>query len=209
MPISVGSARATPGDDTRLHGVSAGRSAASAVAGAILPKRSLPPPANAIRLALGPYPLSPGRETTVCVTGYLPNVQPLDVVRIETRQSYSHHIILYRESEGIPDAPVPVSCPPLDILSTSRAPLFIGETPTAAMDLPPGVAYRLGSGAPYRIEGHFLNASPNPQQALAEIFLTPAPAARRCRKPTWSSSRRPASSTRATTAAAKRPAAHA
>jgi hypothetical protein len=140
------------------------------------PKDELPPPpADALRVALGPYALNPGQETTVCVTGYLPNTFPLDVVRIETRQLYSHHIILYRESEGVPDSPAPVSCPPLDILSTSRAPLFIGETPTAAMDLPPGVAYRLGSRTPYRIEGHFLNASPNPQQALAEIFLTPAP----------------------------------
>ncbi len=133
-----------------------------------------PPPADAIRVALGPYMLAPGQETTVCVSGYLPNTLPLDVVRIETRQTYSHHVIFYRESDGVADAPVPSACPPLDLLSTSRAPLFIGETPTASMDLPPGVAYRLGSKAPYRIEGHFLNATAKPQQALAEIFLSPA-----------------------------------
>lgn len=134
-----------------------------------------PPPADAIRVALGPYTLSPGQETTVCVTGYLPNSLPLDVVRIETRQTYSHHVIFYRETDGVPDAPVPSACPPLDLLSTSRAALFIGETPTASMDLPTGVAYRLGSKAPFRIEGHFLNASTQTQQALAEIFLSPAP----------------------------------
>ena len=134
-----------------------------------------PPPADALRVALGPYNLAPGQEITVCVTGYLPNVLPIDVVRIETRQTYSHHVIFYRESDGVADSPAPSACPPLDLLSTSRAPLFIGETPTASMDLPSGVAYRLGSKAPYRIEGHFLNASPSPQQALAEIFLTPAP----------------------------------
>lgn len=133
------------------------------------------PPADALRVALGPYPLSPGQETTVCITGYLPNAFPLDVVRVETRQTYSHHVIFYRETDGVPDAATPSACPPLDLLSSTRAPLFIGETPTARMDLPAGVAYRLGSKAAYRIEGHFLNASPQPQQALAEIYLSPAP----------------------------------
>lgn len=134
-----------------------------------------PPPADAIRVAIGPYTLSPGQETTVCVTGYLPSDLPVDVIKIETRQTYSHHIIFYRENNDVPETPAPVACPPLDILSSSRAPLFIGETPTASMQLPTGVAYRMGTRMPYRIEGHFLNATAQQQQALAEIYLSPAP----------------------------------
>lgn len=135
----------------------------------------LPPfPEDAVHLTIGPLTLAPGSEQTLCVTKLLPTTQEIDVVKIDARQSYTHHVIFYRESFDTPLNDTPTPCPPLDILSTNRAPLFIGETPTASMRLPPDVAYRLPAAAPYRIEGHFLNASPDPVEAGGEIVLTPA-----------------------------------
>jgi hypothetical protein len=131
-------------------------------------------PADAIHLKIGPVDVPPGAEETLCVTALLPTDQAVDIVQVDARQSYTHHVIFYRESTDSPVDETPTPCPPLDILSTNRAPLFIGETPTASMKLPDNVAYRLPAMAPYRIEGHFLNANPQTVQASAEIILTPA-----------------------------------
>lgn len=133
-----------------------------------------PFPADAIHLRIGPVTIPPATEKTLCVTAYLPTTVPIDVVQIDTRQTYTHHVIFYRESLDTIAEPDLFDCPPLDILSASRAPLFIGETPDESMKLPPGVAYHLMPGAPYRIEGHFLNAALTDIQADAEIILTPA-----------------------------------
>lgn len=131
--------------------------------------------ADAIKLTIGPVELKPGQETTMCVTAHLPTKTDIDVVQIDTRQQSSHHIIFYRDDATVDDSPLQ-KCAPLDILTgtASRAPLFIGETPEAQLKLPPDVAYRLGAGQAYKLEGHFLNASPNVTQAYAEVILTPA-----------------------------------
>lgn len=131
-------------------------------------------PADAIHLSIGPIDIPAGVEQTLCVTAELPTDQAIDVVQVDARQSFTHHVIFYRESSDSAINTTPTPCPPLDILSTSRAPLFIGETPTANMKLPDGVAYRLPAKAIYRIEGHFLNANPQTVQASAEVILTPA-----------------------------------
>lgn len=152
--------------------------AVGSAAGCGMPEEMTPEPSpfpeDAVHLNIGPVTLAPGVEQTLCVTKLLPTNLEIDVVQIDTRQSYTHHVIFYRESVDTPLNDTPTPCPPLDILSTNRAPLFIGETPTASMRLPPNVAYRLPAAAPYRIEGHFLNASPQAVQADGEIILTPA-----------------------------------
>lgn len=130
---------------------------------------------DAIKLTIGPVDLQPGQETTMCVTAHLPTQTAIDVVQIDTRQQSSHHIIFYRDDAMVEDSPLQ-KCLPLDILTgtASRAPLFVGETPEAQLKLPPNVAYRLEAGQAYKLEGHFLNASPNVKQAYAEVILTPA-----------------------------------
>jgi hypothetical protein len=139
-----------------------------------LPPEPDPFPMDAVHLKIGPIMLAPGSEQTLCVTKLLPTTQAIDVVAIDARQRYTHHVIFYRESIDTPLNEVAEPCPSLDILSANRAPLFIGETPTANMRLPPNVAYRLPAGAPFRIEGHFFNPSPDPVEATGEIILTPA-----------------------------------
>jgi hypothetical protein len=132
-------------------------------------------PTDAVRLHMGPIELPAGTEETLCVVAMLPTTVDIDVVQIDARQSLTHHVILYRESVDAVPTSAPAPCTPLDILGGNRAPLFIGETPDASMRLPPGVAYKLSAAAPYRIEGHFLNASTKPAVADAEIILSPAP----------------------------------
>lgn len=138
------------------------------------PANLSPFPADAIHLRIGPVTIPSATEKTMCITGYLPTTVPIDVVQVDARQTYTHHVIFYREAPDATEDLTPTDCQPLDILSTSRAPLFIGESPDASMKLPPNVAYHLNAGAPYRIEGHFLNAALTDVQADAEIILTPA-----------------------------------
>jgi hypothetical protein len=122
--------------------------------------------------------LQPGQEVTRCVTAHLPTTAPVDVVRIGTRQRFTHHIIFYREEKDVPDQPLR-NCPPLNIFGgtqVQRVPLFIGETPEAELRLPPGVAYPMAAGQAYTIEGHYFNPSGQPVETSAEVLLYLAPA---------------------------------
>ncbi|MCS6915275.1 MAG: hypothetical protein NZ890_18860 [Myxococcota bacterium] len=132
-----------------------------------------------IRLEAEPITLQPGQEVTRCITARLPTHAPVDVVRIQARQSGTHHVVFYREEQDVPPSPTR-DCRPLDILGEGvrieRVPLFIGETPEAELTMPPGVAYRLRPGAAYTIEGHYMNATPAPLTTSAVILLHTAPA---------------------------------
>lgn len=133
---------------------------------------------DTIRLEMEPFTLQPGQEVTRCMTAHLPTAAPVDVVSIGSAQSFTHHVIFYREEQDVPDSPTR-DCQPLDILGggrVQRVPLFIGETPEARLDMPAGVAYRLGARAAYTIEGHYLNASAQPVTTRSAVLLRVAPA---------------------------------
>jgi hypothetical protein len=132
---------------------------------------------NKVCVKTDALPIEPGLEATRCVTAHLPTKDPLSVIQIDIKQSYTHHVIFYRESPEAQDMPTR-DCQPLNLFDERygvvREPLFIGETPEATLRMPKGVAYKMGAGAPYTIEMHYFNPSAKTVQAQAEVCLTPA-----------------------------------
>ena len=141
-----------------------------------------PPPddPSAIKLSLGSVSLRAGEERTVCVTRRLSLPEAVNIVKVATRQTFSHHVIVYRYTSGTPSInDTAKSCQPLNLLGSGnfKVPLFIGESADDAqnqLDLPPGVAYHVNADDYYTIEAHLLNASPRDATATAEVILTPA-----------------------------------
>lgn len=140
----------------------------------------MPPDPNTIRLTLGPVSMRSGEERTVCVTRRLSLPSATNIVKIATRQKFSHHVIIYRHTSGTPTLnDTPKNCPPLNLLAggSIKVPMFIGESADDnqnQIQLPPGIAYHLQGNDYYTIEAHLLNATPSEATADAEVQLTPA-----------------------------------
>lgn len=142
-----------------------------------------PVPKDAIGLTMGPIKVDPGSERTVCITRKFEGLDKgIDVTEIGTRQSNSHHVIVYRYKKG--EKPQvgtePKNCQALDLFGgggIDKAPLFIGESSDPKQNilkLPPGVAYRIEPDDYYMIEMHIVNASPKEVSPTAEVYLVPA-----------------------------------
>lgn len=137
-------------------------------------------PEGVIRLTTGPIELAAGQERTVCVVGRFPLTVAVDVTKISTQQTGSHHVIFYRYVSTT-DPPLndkAEDCAPLDLLTGGqlKAPLFIGESADPAhnnLELPAGVVYHFEPDDYYKIEVHILNASPQPATREVDVYLTP------------------------------------
>ena len=125
-----------------------------------------------IELPIGPIPLQPGQERTVCSTFRLPTTEAIDVVRIDgSLAPGSHHLLFYRSKAGSERKDI-YNCQPLDT-SGGDVPVFIAETEMMnAMPLPTGAAYLFEPGEMVRLEAHYLNASAKPIDGLGTIRIT-------------------------------------
>lgn len=134
-----------------------------------------------IELSIGPIPLAPGQETTVCTVVKLPTQVPIDVVQIDSRLAPgSHHLVFYK-SALTQEQPTPTKCAPLDIgfgqAMPKNIPLYIAETEDGnSLPLPAGAAYHIDAGQMVKLEAHYLNASPNAIVGKGTVVLTVAPA---------------------------------
>lgn len=146
-----------------------------------VPDLGVPFPSGTIQLSLPPVQLNAGQERTVCVTRKFPLDVAADIVKVEIRQTLSHHVILYRYgNSAMPPQlnDVPQDCTGLNILGGGglKAPLFIGESADPAhnqLQLPPGVAYHFEPSDYYMLEVHMLNAYIKPATAVADAYLVP------------------------------------
>lgn len=134
-----------------------------------------PDPTTRTSLTIGPIPLNPAQERTVCSRFRLGAAGAIDVVRIAARlQPGSHHLILYKSTATTERRDL-YDCQPLDI-SKGDVPLFIAETEdNNTLPLPPGVAFHLAADQMVRIEAHYINATPKPitGQGTIDLFVGP------------------------------------
>ena len=134
---------------------------------------------STIELSIGPIPLAPGQETTVCTVMRLPTQVPIDVLQIDAKLAPgSHHLIFYKSSLT-QEQPTPTKCNPLDIgfgqAMPKNVPLYIAETAEMnALPLPTGAAYHIEAGQMVKLEAHYLNATPNAIVGKGSIVLTVA-----------------------------------
>ena len=147
---------------------------------------ALPPPPDltglsSVNLSIGPIPLGPGEERTVCTVFHLPNGAALDVVNIDAKLAPgSHHLIFYK-SNLTQEQLTPMNCQPLDIgfgqMNPKNIPVFIAETQADNnLPLPAGVAYHFDAGQMIKLEAHYLNASAAPITGMGTVTLTAAAA---------------------------------
>jgi hypothetical protein len=109
----------------------------------------------------GPVEVPPLTEDTRCVVKRLGNDRPIKVGRfINDLGDASHHLIVYRLSEG-QEMAEPFRCDPFqDVLDpTKGAPLAITQRSSETISLPAGVGYSLEQDQLVRLEMHYLNSS--------------------------------------------------
>ena len=124
-----------------------------------------------LSLSIGPVPVPPGMDHTVCSTFRLSNTMPIDVVQIDaTLLPGSHHLILYKSTDTVENKG-PYDCAPLQ--TSSGIPLYIAETQNNNhLPLPAGVAYHLDAGQMVKLEAHYINASTSQINGSGTVTLT-------------------------------------
>jgi hypothetical protein len=131
-----------------------------------------PLPSNALEVSIGPLPVAAGQEIVMCSTVRLPGAEDVDIVRIQSELAPgSHHLVLYR-SDALTET-APRRCTSFDGVLRGEAPIFIAESATSDMTLPSGVAYHFTAGQMFRLEAHYINASPTAIMGMGRFRLVP------------------------------------
>lgn len=130
-------------------------------------------PEGAFSVGIGPLPLMPGQEETVCITLKMPNTMDVDVVQLQaTLAPGSHHLILYR-SNATSESTTPTPCTPFEGVTNGEVPIMIAESLNSTLKLPTNVAYHFAANQMVKIEAHYINASPNMINGAGQVVLTP------------------------------------
>ncbi len=114
-------------------------------------------------MTAGGWTMQPKDEVTMCVLQRLDNDSDVWVSRIRTQLSTgSHHMIIYK-SDATAEQLVPTKCTPFtETLAGGNVPLMITQVPVDQLQLPQGVAFKLGAHQMMRIEMHFINYTKDP-----------------------------------------------
>ena len=121
-----------------------------------------------VTIAMEPWTVEPGEDRIWCRTMKLPSDVTLDVSRIRiTMPEGSHHFILYRTNQDLPDAFG-------DCNEMNRT--FVTGSQTAGtyeIDYPEGKAVPLFAGEQLILESHYANAATAPITASVQVELFP------------------------------------
>jgi hypothetical protein len=110
--------------------------------------------------SIGPIPVGPGEDKTVCINKRLDNVDELLATRlVADLEPGSHHMIIYK-STATTETLDPFDCNPFESLITSSdAPLMLVNARHVDFSFPAGVGLKLEAHQMVRIEAHYVNAS--------------------------------------------------
>ena len=125
----------------------------------------------------GPVTVAAGMEDTRCVVKRVGNDGPIHIGKmVNELGSASHHMVVYRLSEG-EEVLEPQPCTPfVDVLDPSRgAPLAVTQKESETITLPTGVAYTLAPDQLVRIEMHYINTSDADVEVSASTTLVEIP----------------------------------
>jgi hypothetical protein len=126
----------------------------------------------ALSVSIGPIPLAPGEEKTVCTTVRLQNTADVDVVALTTTLAPgSHHLILYRSTATV-ESPTLTPCMTFDTTMQGDVPLLLAGTLDTSLSLPDGVAYHLAAGQMVKIEAHYINATSAAIEGKGSVAMT-------------------------------------
>ncbi len=123
-------------------------------------------------IASGGWQMNPKDEITMCVLKRLDNDAEAWVTRIRTKLSVgSHHMIIYR-SDATAEQLDPLKCTPFtETLAGGNVPLMITQVAEDQLQLPKGVAFKLGAHQMVRIEMHFINYTKSVINPTGEVHF--------------------------------------
>jgi hypothetical protein len=114
--------------------------------------------------AVGPYPLAPGEEKTVCITRRLNNPEATYIHRIRAEIfPGSHHMTIYRSTADL-EVLKPFECFGFDSVLRGDRPLFIAQQERAELAFPTDesgqqVGYAIDAHQMLRLELHYINTT--------------------------------------------------
>ena len=129
-------------------------------------------------ISAGGWVMQPKEETTKCVLKRLDNAEEIYVTRIRTQlSSGSHHMIIYK-SDAATEQLEAVKCTPFtETLAGGNVPLMITQVADDKLQLPAGVAFKLGVHQMIRIEMHFINYTKGAITATGDVHFDTMPKA--------------------------------
>jgi hypothetical protein len=123
-----------------------------------------------LKLEMPRVALSPGQETTVCVTLPLGNTTAKLLRRVHSViETGSHHLVAYRVPAGTPAHTSPSPCEPFSDILAGASPVIIAESPDAELVYPDGVGLPVEANQMITLEQHFLNSGDSALQGTGSV----------------------------------------
>ncbi|HEX8790097.1 MAG TPA: hypothetical protein VF765_04040, partial [Polyangiaceae bacterium] len=112
-----------------------------------------------LQASIGPIPLSPSEETTVCMVMPLGNTEDVVLDGFDMQLAPgSHHLIAYL-TDAAPTAPQTYPCSPFTgVVIGTDVPIAFANAESISFSFPKGVAMDIPANANIKIEAHYINA---------------------------------------------------
>ena len=125
-----------------------------------------------VQASIGPIPLAPSEETTVCIVKRLSN--PVDMWITDMHVNLapgSHHLIVYTTKDTQEDLN-PTPCSPFQgIAAGSAIPIILVNKEQVDWTFPQGIALLMGAQQMVRIEAHYINVTQNMLQGMGNVDI--------------------------------------
>jgi hypothetical protein len=110
-------------------------------------------------VSVGPIPLQPSEETTVCVVVPLDNPEDLVVDSFDlTLSPGSHHLLVYATTADVTSQPYPCS-PFTGVFVGDDKPLVFANKPNVNWTFPAGIRQEIPAHSNIKLEAHYINAT--------------------------------------------------
>ena len=131
-----------------------------------------------LQASIGPIPLKPSEETTVCMVMPLGNTEDVVLDGFDMKLAPgSHHLIAYLTDAGV-TAPNTFACSPFTgVVIGTDVPIAFANAEDISFSFPKGVAMDIPANSNIKIEAHYINATANELQGHGQVTFHTAPKA--------------------------------
>jgi hypothetical protein len=123
-----------------------------------------------LQASVGPIPLSPSEETTVCLVAPLGNTEDVVLDGFDMKLAPgSHHLIAYL-TDASPTTPSTFPCSPFTgVVLGHDIPIAFANAEDVAFSFPKGVAMDIPANSNVKIEAHYINTTASPLQGRGQV----------------------------------------
>jgi hypothetical protein len=122
-----------------------------------------------MQASVGPIPLAPSQETTVCIVAPLGNTEDVVLNGFDMKLAPgSHHLIAYL-TDAAPTS-TPFSCSPfVGVAFGTDVPIAFANAEDVTFSFPKGVAMDIPANSNVKIEAHYINTSASSIQGRGQV----------------------------------------